>query len=182
MKVVEALIKKKDEDIAALRKQLKLPPSRHPQTAEVIQKKSKEEVVDFVLKLNEQLKDIEQELEKSLKSRQSESTTQPQNVIPMVSTAIPSTLATALAPNVPLVTAEVIIGTSTGTEPAGTSGLSTEELIKSMEEMKLQVSELQKVKEKFVTLGQKYDVSKANFAEEMRKNEAGESSREGPHL
>lgn len=39
-----------------------------------------------------------------------------------------------------------------------------------MEEMKLQVSELQKVKEKFVTLEQKYDVSKINFAEEVRKN------------
>lgn len=39
-----------------------------------------------------------------------------------------------------------------------------------MEEMKLQVSELQKVKEKFVTLEQKHDVSKINFAEEVRKN------------
>lgn len=31
-KGVKALIKKKEEDIAALRKQRKLPPSRHPQT------------------------------------------------------------------------------------------------------------------------------------------------------
>lgn len=38
VKAVEALIKKKDEDIAALRKQLKLPPSRHPQIAKVINK------------------------------------------------------------------------------------------------------------------------------------------------
>jgi len=58
----------------------------------------------------------------------------------------------SLAPNVPLATAEVIIATSTGMAPTGTSGLSTDELIKSMEEMKLQVSELQKVKEQFVTL------------------------------
>ena len=36
VKGVEELIKKKEEDIAALRKQLKLPPSRHPQTTEVI--------------------------------------------------------------------------------------------------------------------------------------------------
>lgn len=36
--------------------------------------------------------------------------------------------------------------------------------------MKLQVTELQKVKEKFNTLKQKYDVSKINFAEEVRKN------------
>lgn len=35
-KCIEALIKKKEEDIFSLRKQLKLPASRHLQTAEVI--------------------------------------------------------------------------------------------------------------------------------------------------
>lgn len=39
-----------------------------------------------------------------------------------------------------------------------------------MEELKLQVSELQKVKEQFVTLEQKYDLSKINFAEKAREN------------
>ena len=38
-----------------------------------------------------------------------------------------------------------------------------------MEELKLQVTELQKVKEKFTTLEQKYDISKINYAEEVRK-------------
>lgn len=51
-KGIEALIKKKEEDITALRKQLKLPPSRHPQTAEVIKKKSEEEMMDLLLQLN----------------------------------------------------------------------------------------------------------------------------------
>jgi len=41
-----------------------------------------------------------------------------------------------------------------------------------MEEMKLQVSELQKVKEKFVTLEPNYDVSEINFVEKVRKNKA----------
>jgi len=36
--------------------------------------------------------------------------------------------------------------------------------------MKLQVSELQKVKEQFVTLDKKYDLSKINFAEKVRGN------------
>lgn len=36
--------------------------------------------------------------------------------------------------------------------------------------MKLQVSELQKVKEKFITLELKYDVSEINLAEEVGKN------------
>jgi len=38
-----------------------------------------------------------------------------------------------------------------------------------MEELKLQVSELQKVKEKYVTLEQRYNLSKINFAEKVRE-------------
>lgn len=41
-----------------------------------------------------------------------------------------------------------------------------------MEEMRLQVAELQKVKEKFITLEHKYDALKFNFAKEMRKNKS----------
>lgn len=40
VKAVEALIKKKDEDIVSLRKQLNLPLSRHPQTTVIIKKRS----------------------------------------------------------------------------------------------------------------------------------------------
>ena len=68
-KGIQALIKKKEEDIATLRKQLKLPPSRNPQTVEVIQQKSKEDMMDLLLKLNERLNDIEQALEKALKEK-----------------------------------------------------------------------------------------------------------------
>jgi len=39
-----------------------------------------------------------------------------------------------------------------------------------MEELKLQVSYLQQVREQFVTLEQKYDLSKINFAEKVREN------------
>ena len=73
VKGVEALIKKKDEDIVALRKQLKLPPSRHPQTVEIIKQKYEEELVYLLLKLNERLNETEQELEKALKDNQGES-------------------------------------------------------------------------------------------------------------
>ena len=69
-KGIEALIKKKDDDIAALKKQLKLPSSRHPQTAEIIKQNSEEELMDFLLKLNEQLNETEKELEKALKDKQ----------------------------------------------------------------------------------------------------------------
>lgn len=97
-------------------------------------------------------------------------TSEPQNLVPMVSTSVPSTLAVALAPIDPLTTAKTIEMTSTGTSQVGTSNQSTEDLIKSMEEMKLQVFELKKVKEKFITLEKKYDVLKFNFAEEVREN------------
>lgn len=118
VKGVEALIKKKYEDIVALRKQLKLPPSRHPQTNEVINQKSEEEMTDL-LKLNERLNDTEQALEKALKDKQGESTSQPPNIIPVVSIAVPSTLGVASAPNIPAVTVEVVTSTIT----TGTTGV-----------------------------------------------------------
>jgi len=37
VKVAEKLIKKKNDDIATLKKQLKIPPLHHPQTAEVLE-------------------------------------------------------------------------------------------------------------------------------------------------
>lgn len=115
-----------------------MPPSRHPQIAEVIQQKSEEEMMDLLLKLNEGLNDIEQALEKELKDKQGESTSQPPDVIPIVSIVIPSTLGATLAPSIPIVTAEVVTGTGQGSNV----NLSIEKLIKAMEEMRLQVSEL----------------------------------------
>jgi len=61
-------------------------------------------MMDLLLKLNEILNDTEQTLEKALKDRQGESTSQPPDVIPIVSIAVPSTLGTTLAPNTPVVT------------------------------------------------------------------------------
>jgi len=58
-KGIKALMKKKEEDIATLRKQLKLPPSMHPQTVEVVQQKSEEGIMDMLMKLNERLTNTE---------------------------------------------------------------------------------------------------------------------------
>lgn len=71
-------------------------------------------------------------------------------MVPVVSIIVPLTLGIALAPNIPATTAEVVTGsnteagTGTGVASAGISNLSREELIKSMEEMKLQVLELER--------------------------------------
>lgn len=59
IKVVEQLIKKKNEDIVALKKQLKLPQSQHPQTKEVLESQTNhEDMMDMVLQLNDQLKEM----------------------------------------------------------------------------------------------------------------------------
>ena len=103
--------------------------------------------MDFLLKLNEKLNEIEKELEKALKDKQA---------------------------NIPASTTKVITGTTTTGQPTelsqvNTSNLSTEELIKSMEELKLQVTELQRTKIQFTTLEQKYDLSKISVAEKTRE-------------
>ena len=82
----------------------------------------------------------------------------------------------ALAPNVPLATTEVIIGTtSAGAAPGSSTGMSTEELIKAMEELRLQVSELKQVKEKLAKVEKNYDKSKINVAEKIREVKALEN-------
>jgi len=58
----------------------------------------------------------------------------------VVSITVPLTLGMTLAPNIPVVIVEAIAGTIIrGTTQEGTSSLSIEELIKSVEELKLQV-------------------------------------------
>jgi len=48
-------MRKKEEDIVELRKQLKMPPSMHPRTADVVQQKYKEDMMDMLMRLNERL-------------------------------------------------------------------------------------------------------------------------------
>jgi len=66
VKAAEQLIKKKNDDIVALKKHLKIPPLHHPQTVEVIERQKEEELMDLVLKLNDQLKETEKELENAI--------------------------------------------------------------------------------------------------------------------
>ena len=58
--VAELLLKKKNEDIVALRKQLKLPPSEHPQTKEIMQKQAeKDDMMKIIFQLTGQIKEME---------------------------------------------------------------------------------------------------------------------------
>jgi len=54
--------------------------------------------MDLVLKLNDQLRETEKELDSLIQLNQSDLGTTAVNVIPTVSTAVPSTLAASLAP------------------------------------------------------------------------------------
>ena len=58
-KGIKALIKKKEDGIAALRKQLKLPTTMHLQTIEVVQQKAEEDMMDLLMKMNERLSETE---------------------------------------------------------------------------------------------------------------------------
>jgi len=89
-----------------LKKQLKIPQLQCPQTLEVLEaQQGHEELMDLVLKLNDQLKEIEKELDALIQLKQEDMATSLTNVIPTVSTVMPSTLATSLAPTAPLATA-----------------------------------------------------------------------------
>jgi len=147
-----------------------LAPTMHPQTMEVVQQKSEEDMMELLMKLNERLTDTEQALDTTLKEKQGESTSQPPEVILVVTTA-PSIVVATLPPTVPAATIEITIGTSTTattTTLGSSTTMTTEELIKVMEELKLQVSELKLVKEQLPKLEKIYEKSKMTVAEKTR--------------
>lgn len=90
-------------------------------------------------------------------------------VVPIVSTEVPSTIAATLTPKIPLTIAPPVIATSSTSEAATTSTKQTEDLIKSMEEMKIQATEIQKLKEMVTILEHNYEISQINYTEEERK-------------
>ena len=170
VKGIKALMKKKEDDIAALRKQLKLPITMHPQTTEVVQEKVEEDMMDLLMKMNQRLNETEQELEKALQEKQGVLTSQPSQTAPTVTTSLPT--ATTTVPSTVQATAtsslaKTVVGSSTT--------MTTKELIKVMEDLKLQVSELKETKEKLAKLEISYDKSKMTVVEKAREVKALEN-------
>jgi len=155
-KSIQALIKKKEEDIAALKKQLKLPITMHPTTTEIVEKKSQEDTMGLLMKMNERLAETEKELEEALQGKQGELASQPSQIAPIVTTT-PSTVTTAVSPTVSAPTAP---STSTTIVAGSSTTMTTEQLIKAMEDLKLQVLELKDAKEQLDKLEISYDKSK----------------------
>jgi hypothetical protein len=134
VKVVEELLKKKNVDIASLRKQLNFPVTEDSQAKEIAETEGqKEEMLKLIMEQNAQIKEMEAELERLVKEKEP---IKPMEVIPLsavpltrVSTATtPATTATKLPSAAPVTVLET-----------------SEALEKSMEEMTLQGAEIKKL-------------------------------------
>jgi hypothetical protein len=141
VKVVEELLKKKNADIASLRKQLKLSATEDSQTKEMAETEGqKEEMLKLIMEQNAQIKEMEAELEKLVKEKEQ---TKPMEVIPLsavpltgVSTVTASATTTAELPSAAPVT---VPGTS-------------EALATSMEKMTLQGMEIKRLEQEIENL------------------------------
>ena len=125
IQVAQALIKKKNEDIVALRKKLTLPQDEHPQAKEILQQQNeKDEMMQLVLKIISQIKDMENQIETLIKEKETlkETNISPiPTVIPMVSTTVPSTLAEHLAPKRVLETVVLVQSIDTSATESSTT-------------------------------------------------------------
>lgn len=123
--------------------------------------------MDLVLKLNDQLREIEKELDSLIKLKQTDIGTTSVNVIPIVTTVVPSTLATSLAPIAPMAIAQPISTKSTSV--TGTSSDEASKLVKDMEEMSIWTTEMNNLKEKLISMETDYKLAKIMHKEEVEK-------------
>ena len=117
--------------------------------------------MDLLIKMNERLAETEKALEEALQGKQGELASQPSQTAPIVTTP-PSTVITTVPPIVPASTEP---STSTTTTAGNSTAMTTKKLIKAMEDLKLQVSELKDAKEKLAKMEISYDKSKMTVAE-----------------
>jgi hypothetical protein len=136
VKAVEEMLKKKNVDIASLRKQLKLPPTEDPQEKEIVEiEGEKDEMLKLIMEQNAQLKEMEEELENLVKEKEQSKLMEviPLSAVPL--TRVSTTSATEISSATPLTALEKIV-----------------ELEKSMEEMNLQETEISRLKKEVENL------------------------------
>jgi len=109
-------------------------------------------MMDLVLQLNDQLKEMEKELDSLIQLKQASIDNPPATVIPIVTTIVPSTLAASLAATAPMAIA--LLATTSATRSIAMASTSDEAnmLVKIMEEMSIQTNEMNRLKEKVTTL------------------------------
>jgi len=130
-KGVMALMKKKDDDIAALKKQLRLPPTVHPQTTKLVQEKEVEDTIDLLMRMNQRIIKMEEELQRKIKGKQGESTSQLPQIVP-TNVPVPPTQVTAI-PSV--IQKSATITTAAATTSRSESSTSMEEMMKVVKEL-----------------------------------------------
>jgi alpha-L-fucosidase len=155
VKYAEEMIKKKNADVATLRKQLKLLPTEDSQAKEIAKKESeKDEMLKLLMEHNTQLKEMEVEMEKLLKEKEK---LKSMEAIPL--TAIP------------------ISGTSTTivtTIPSATLVTPQEgktDLAKSMEKMNLQETEIRRLKKEVESLQELKNYFQTSLSKEKKITE-----------
>jgi hypothetical protein len=71
VKEAEELLKKKNDDIASLRKKLKLPATEDSQAKEVVETEGhKEEMLKLIMEQNAQIREMEAEMDKLIKEKE----------------------------------------------------------------------------------------------------------------
>jgi hypothetical protein len=152
VKAVEEMLKNKNVNIASLRKQLKLPPTKYSQAKEIDKTEGeKDEMLKLIMEQNAQLKEMEVELEKLLKEKEQ---SKPMEVIPL--SAFPLTgVSTSSAVEIPLATPLTALE-------------NTLELEKSMEEMNLQETEINRLKKEVENLQELKSSYQTNYSKEKQ--------------
>jgi len=117
---------------------------------------------------------MEKELDSLIQLKQASLETCTANVIPTATTAVPSTLATSLAPTAPLATTLPAATTSTSatslTTVAAQPGDEARKLVKAMEYMSIQTIEINKLKEKITSLENDNRLNQIMHKEEVQKS------------
>ncbi len=130
-------------------------------------------MMDLVLQLNDQLKEMEKELESLIQLKQASIDSAPPTVIPIVTTVVHSTLAAALAPTGPMATA-LSVSTLTTLATTSTSTCTIREeanrLVKALEDVSIQTNEMNKLKEKVSSLKTDYKLAQIMHKEEQQKD------------
>jgi hypothetical protein len=160
VKAAEELLKKKNAYIASLRKQLKLPATEDSQAKEIAETEGeKEELLKLIMEQNAQIKEMEAEMEWLVKEKEQET---PMEVIPL--SAVPLTGVSTTT-----------VSTTTTTElPSATPLTALEksvELAKSMEEMTLQGTEINRLKKEVENLQELKSSYQTNYNIERQTSE-----------
>jgi hypothetical protein len=160
VKAAEELLKKKNVDIASLRKQLKFPATEDSQAKEMAETEGqKEEMLKLIMEQNTQIKEMEAELERLVKEKEH---TMPMEVIPL--SAVPLTGVGTMTTST----------TNTTELPSATpvTVLETYEILeKSMEEMTIQGAEIKRLKQEIENHHKLKSSFQANYNTERHTSE-----------